>query len=412
MVPLRLVLSVLTYCLLPFICASPNINYRYLFDKDGYYTSNTYYDKLCSKEVRNSLICMVLKISPLNYFISAAKSYLINLIELPQSECLYMDYHNRSIMTKLSPHVYVVYPFMNDSITFYNLPKVAKDQIQFFDNISLIQMKDNDDSFESCIIIVGEVCRFNVNFSSNLSLLIKGSKLNILPISTANEPFISKINYPVNQSMGFRFPSSKEFNDHISAVIINQFLSYKNDMLKKLDSSLLFRECVLMNELDILFYNINQFPLQIYNDIKKFKTFIMDGFYHITYVMYTKLQEIWKSIQNSNMDTIHAFIQKFVTAYGQYELDLYSGLKFIMDHLVYSEILKVSSLYFNSSSTQLENFSKSLTRLESSKLLSDSNEHIKKLSVILDRQCQAPSKFGPVSTTSFFKKAESAYVLL
>ncbi|UKK00839.2 hypothetical protein MACK_000913 [Theileria orientalis] len=408
---LPFLLLTFAYSLLPFSYASPKSNYHYLFDKDAYYIYNALYDKFCSKDVMNTLICIVLKISPLNYFISEEKSYFINLSELPASDCLYMNYHHRSIMTNLTPHVYVVYPYSGDSLIFSYPLKFSNDETRVFDNISLIQMKDEDENFESCIIIVGEVCRYNSDFSSNLSLLIKGSKLNILPIATANA-MNYQINYVLKQSMGFHFPSSKEFNDHINAVIIDQLLVYKNDMLKKLDNNLLFRECVLMNELDILFFNINQFPLHIYNDIKKFKTFIMDGFNHITYIMYTKLKEIWEIIKVSNLTTIHSSIEKFFTFYSQYELDLYSGLKFIMDPAVYGEILRLSSSYFNSYSKQLENHSKSLTRLELSQLISDSNEFIKKLSIILGQQNQAPSKYGPVCASAFFKKTEAAYSVL
>lgn len=77
---------------------------------------------------------------------------------------------------------------------------------------------------------------------------------------------------------------------------------YKNEALKKLELDLKFRECVLVNELDILFFDLTQFPLShsresasirlplIPLSVVTFRTLVMEGFNHLASVAFNRLQ--------------------------------------------------------------------------------------------------------------------------
>lgn len=107
----------------------------------------------------------------------------------------------------------------------------------------------------------------------------------------------------------------------------------------------------------------------------------------------------------SDLTDVVNLIEKFLRVYNSYEGDLYSELRYIMDPAVYNDILTNSTSYCK----QFETIKGKLSRIERDKLITESNEFLRKINVLLSRQCKPPSTYGPQCAGRFFKGLEEKY---
>uniref|UniRef100_A0A3B0MP20 Uncharacterized protein n=1 Tax=Theileria annulata TaxID=5874 RepID=A0A3B0MP20_THEAN len=375
----------------------------YILDKDFSLNTNSLFNELCLGTLSKNVVCIILKPDVLNNLICYDKCCLMCVNRLQMNKCYYSDY--------LSPKCSgtILYPLI-DTKSSYAVPSNS--------DTSLIEL-GNSENPDGCATLIDETCRINRDFSHSMDVLVPGRKSNVLSIRL-NPSKAADRNFII-QELDFSLPPRDEFLEYLNTIITDNFYPHVKQYLKNVEKMLKFRECVLLNELDIIFHNITQFPLTTYRRfelhylyttsltlflrIMTFKTFLVSGFSNFAYIVYKKLEELWINIVESDLKSVVPSISKFLSVYDSYEVDLYSELRLIMDPAVYNEILTNSISY----SKQIEGTKGELPRIERDELITESNEFLKKINLLLTKQCEPPSTYGPQCTVRFFKGLEDKY---
>ncbi|EAN34353.1 hypothetical protein TpMuguga_01g01115 [Theileria parva strain Muguga] len=242
----------ISFIILKYSFSSHNPTF-YILDKDVSLNTNTLFNEFCIDKPRENVVCIVLKPDILNSLICYNKSCLMCVNSLQKNACYYGFFTPKCSGTILYPLIGTKSPI---SITSYS-------------EYSLIQLGNNGTP-DSCTALIDEICRINRDFAQSLELLIPGGKPNVLSLKFNSTRGVDK-NYII-QEFDLPIPSRKKFFDYILTLITDNFYPHVNQYLKNLEDMLKFRECVLMNELDSVFYDTTQFPLMTY---KKFDLFYL-----------------------------------------------------------------------------------------------------------------------------------------
>lgn len=111
---------------------------------------------------------------------------------------------------------------------------------------------------------------------------------------------------------------------------------------------------------------------------------------------------------------MEGLIGRFTLAHQVCERSLASGLKFIMEHSIYNEVLRLSTSYAANYTKQIKSSPAGLSRIEIDRLTADSDS-LKKLALVLARQFKQPQEatiYGPLSTQAFFRRVEGVFAAL